>query len=77
MSPDDYLNVNYVAVCVHEETGSERGFRVSALFYAGMKGEVWMRIEDIRRMAYDVLEKGSIENDYIEYKKSAAFKNKI
>ena len=30
-----------------------------------------MRIEDIQRMAHDILEKGSIENDYIEYKKSA------
>lgn len=36
-----------------------------------------MRIEDIQRMAHDILEKGSIENDYIEYKKSATFKNKI
>ena len=36
-----------------------------------------MRIEDIRRMAHDILEKGSIENDFIEYKKSATFKNKI
>ena len=27
-----------------------------------------MRIEDIQRMAHDILEKGSIENDYIEYK---------
>lgn len=36
-----------------------------------------MRIEDIQRMAHDILEKGSIENDYIEYKKSANFKNKI
>ena len=26
-----------------------------------------MRIEDIRRMAHNILEKGSIENDYIEY----------
>ena len=36
-----------------------------------------MRIEDIQRMANDILEKGCIENDYIEYKKSATFKNKI
>ena len=36
-----------------------------------------MRIEDIQRMAHDILEKGSIENDYIEYKKSATFKDKI
>ena len=36
-----------------------------------------MRIENIQRMAHDILEKGSIENDYIEYKKSATFKNKI
>lgn len=36
-----------------------------------------MRIEDIRRMAHDIIVKGSIENDYIEYKKSATFKNKI
>lgn len=36
-----------------------------------------MRIEDIQRMAHDILEKRSIENDYIEYKKSATFKNKI
>lgn len=36
-----------------------------------------MRIEDIRRMAHDVIIKGSIENDYIEYKKSATFKDKI
>lgn len=36
-----------------------------------------MRIEDIQRMTHDILERGSIENDYIEYKKSATFKNKI
>lgn len=36
-----------------------------------------MRIEDIQRMAHDVLENNSVENDYIEYKKSATFKNKI
>ena len=36
-----------------------------------------MRIEDIQRMAHDILEKGSIENAYIEYKKSATFKDKI
>ncbi len=36
-----------------------------------------MRIEDIRRMAHDIIVKGSIENDFIEYKKSATFKNKI
>ena len=36
-----------------------------------------MRIEDIQRMAHDILEKGSIENDYIEYKKSATFKDNL
>ena len=36
-----------------------------------------MRIEDIRRMAHNILEKNSVENDYIEYKKSATFKSKI
>ena len=36
-----------------------------------------MRIEDIKRMAHDIVIKGSIENDFIEYKKSATFKDKI
>lgn len=36
-----------------------------------------MRIEDIRRMAHDIIVKGSIENDFIEYKRSATFKNKF
>ncbi len=36
-----------------------------------------MRIEDIRRMAHDIIVKGSIENDFIEYKKSVTFKNKF
>lgn len=36
-----------------------------------------MRIEDIRRMAYDILQQSAIENDFIEYKKSATFRDKI
>lgn len=31
-----------------------------------------MRLEDIRRMAHDILDKCAVENDYIEYKKSFA-----
>ena len=30
-----------------------------------------MRIEDIKKMAYDILERKAVECDYIEYKKSA------
>lgn len=33
-----------------------------------------MQIEDIKRMAYTVLEQNHIETDYIEYKKSVNFK---
>ena len=36
-----------------------------------------MRNEDIRKMAHDIIVKGSIENDFIEYKKSVVFKDKI
>lgn len=36
-----------------------------------------MRIEAIKRMAHDIIVKSSIENDFIEYKKSVTFKNKI
>lgn len=36
-----------------------------------------MRTEYIREMAHDIIEKGCIENDFIEYKKSAVFKDKI
>ena len=31
-----------------------------------------MRLEDIQRMAHDILDKCAVENDYIEYKKSFA-----
>lgn len=31
-----------------------------------------MKIEDIRRMAHDIIDQCAVENDYIEYKKSAA-----
>lgn len=27
-----------------------------------------MRLEDIRRMAHDIIDKCAVENDYIEYK---------
>ena len=36
-----------------------------------------MKRGDISRMAQDILERCAIENDYIEYKKSAIFKDKI
>ena len=36
-----------------------------------------MQIEDIKRMAYTVLEQNHIETDYIEYKKSVNFKSDI
>lgn len=36
-----------------------------------------MQLQDIKRMAYDILDAGSIESDCIEYKKSATFKEKI
>lgn len=36
-----------------------------------------MRLLDIRRMAHNILEKQNIENSFIEYKKSANFKDKI
>lgn len=36
-----------------------------------------MKIADIKRMASSVIQQGHIENDYIEYKKSAVFKAKI
>lgn len=36
-----------------------------------------MQINDIKRMAHTIIEQGHIENDYIEYKKSATFKAKI
>lgn len=36
-----------------------------------------MQINDIKRMAHTIIEQGHIENDYIEYKKSAIFKAKI
>ena len=35
-----------------------------------------MKIADIKRMASSVIQQGHIENDYIEYKKSAVFKGK-
>ena len=36
-----------------------------------------MQRSDIQRMAHDILEKQVVENSYIEYKKSAQFKDKI
>lgn len=36
-----------------------------------------MQRSDIQRMAHDILEKRVLENSYIEYKKSAHFKDKI
>ncbi|VEU58353.1 AlbA family DNA-binding domain-containing protein [Mycoplasmopsis gallinacea] len=36
-----------------------------------------MRLLDIKRMAHNILEKQNIENSFIEYKKSANFKDKI
>ena len=36
-----------------------------------------MQQRDIKRMAHTILEQGHVENDYIEYKKSAASKDKI
>ena len=36
-----------------------------------------MQISDIEKMAYSIIERNDIESDYIEYKKSAAFKGKI
>ena len=36
-----------------------------------------MKVEDIRRMAHDIIERNAVENDYIEYKKSTACKDKI
>lgn len=42
-----------------------------------MKGGTLMQISDIKRMAYDILTNQSVENSYIEYKKSAQFKDKI
>ena len=36
-----------------------------------------MRIEDIKLLANKILQSRKIENEYIEYKKSASFKDKI
>ena len=36
-----------------------------------------MRLEDIRTMAHDIVERQAVEDDYIEYKKSARFKDRI
>ena len=36
-----------------------------------------MKREDIQRMAHDIVEHCAVENDYIEYKKSASIKDKI
>ena len=36
-----------------------------------------MRTEDILRMAHDIVERSAVENDYIEYKKSADIKDGI
>ena len=36
-----------------------------------------MQIEDIRRMSHAIIQNRRIENDFIEYKKSASFKGKI
>ena len=36
-----------------------------------------MQQRDIKRMAHTILEQAHVENDYIEYKKSAASKDKI
>ena len=36
-----------------------------------------MRIEDIKLLANKILQSKKIENEYIEYKKSASFKDKI
>ena len=36
-----------------------------------------MRIENIKRMAHDIIDRCAVENDYIEYKKSAEFKDRI
>lgn len=36
-----------------------------------------MKIEDIRRMANDIVDRCAVENDYIEYKKSASIKEGI
>ena len=36
-----------------------------------------MKRDDIQRMAHDIIERGAVENDYIEYKKSASMKDKI
>jgi len=38
---------------------------------------VYMRLEDIKRMAYDAVERQAVENDYIEYKRSSSFKDGI
>lgn len=36
-----------------------------------------MKIEDIKELANEILQSKKIENEYIEYKKSASFKDKI
>ena len=36
-----------------------------------------MKIVDIRRMAHDIVDRCAVENDYIEYKKSASIKDGI
>ena len=36
-----------------------------------------MRLSDIKRMANNILENQSMESSFIEYKKSAIFKDKI
>lgn len=36
-----------------------------------------MKQEDIRRMAHDIIDRCAVENDYIEYKKSVSFQDKI
>lgn len=36
-----------------------------------------MQISDIKRMAHSIIEQYHIESDFIEYKKSATFKEKI
>ena len=36
-----------------------------------------MKQEDIQRMAHDIVDRCGVENDYIEYKKSVSFQDKI
>ena len=36
-----------------------------------------MKVSDIQKMAHDVLERCAVEDDYIEYKKSATFRDRI